>query len=284
MVAAADLEAAGAVACPPACTLDLETKRLYDDGRAATTSQEGALDGPPAIASFQIVRPGAVLAAGRHERVDLLGVVLAGRASVGLAESGRARQTLEAWTAFYLPEGGLTVRAEGDAPVALALVRATDDPYALHTLAASTVRRRPRGGIVVRRMSELADLSWGGGAFHARIAFEAADSPHASLGVLIGSPDAQVAEHDHAEAWEVLSAVTAAGALRVPGQPVPRGAEGARVAEHDRVVGSGSVVLVPPGVRHSWRPDGSRALVAVQVYAPPGPEQRFRALAGAPSR
>jgi hypothetical protein len=32
-------------------------------------------------------------------------------------------------------------------------------------------------------------------------------------------------------------------------------------------------------VKHSWTPDPKSELVAIQLYAPPGPEQRFRALA-----
>ena len=41
------------------------------------------------------------------------------------------------------------------------------------------------------------------------------------------------------------------------------------------------MVPVPPGVKHSWKPDPGTKLVAVQFYSPPGPEQRFKALAAA---
>jgi hypothetical protein len=38
-------------------------------------------------------------------------------------------------------------------------------------------------------------------------------------------------------------------------------------------------VAVPSGVEHAFVPGGTRPFVAVQLYVPPGPEQRFRKLA-----
>jgi mannose-6-phosphate isomerase-like protein (cupin superfamily) len=122
------------------------------------------------------------------------------------------------------------------------------------------------------------DLSWAHGAVHARIAFEGPRSPRASLGVLLASDDAPVAEHLHDGAWEVLAALSAAGRLHVPAQSVP--GVSAPLEARDRTVTAGSIVYVPAGVRHGWVPDGTRPLIAVQVYAPAGPEQRFRGLAG----
>jgi hypothetical protein len=39
------------------------------------------------------------------------------------------------------------------------------------------------------------------------------------------------------------------------------------------------VVVIPAGTKHAWRPDPGSRLVGVQLYWPPGPEERFRALA-----
>jgi hypothetical protein len=39
---------------------------------------------------------------------------------------------------------------------------------------------------------------------------------------------------------------------------------------------------VPPSVRHAYRPDPGTGIVAFQMYAPPGPEQRFKKLAALP--
>ena len=38
---------------------------------------------------------------------------------------------------------------------------------------------------------------------------------------------------------------------------------------------------VPPATKHAWKPDEGSTLVAIQLYTPPGPEQRFKALAAA---
>ena len=42
-----------------------------------------------------------------------------------------------------------------------------------------------------------------------------------------------------------------------------------------------TVALVPPDTQHEWRPDPGSSLRAVQIYFPPGPEQRFVGLAAA---
>ena len=46
-------------------------------------------------------------------------------------------------------------------------------------------------------------------------------------------------------------------------------------------LGPKQVVTVPPGAKHAWKPDPGSRLVAVQLYSPPGPEQRFVGLAAA---
>ena len=49
---------------------------------------------------------------------------------------------------------------------------------------------------------------------------------------------------------------------------------GARV-----IVDSGTTLAVQPPLEHAFEPDGRTDLFAVQLYMPPGPEQRFKALA-----
>lgn len=90
-------------------------------------------------------------------------------------------------------------------------------------------------------------------------------SPELYLGRLEGS--AGVPEHEHTASWEILAAVEADGTF------VLDGTEG-----H---LGPRQIVMVPPGHRHAWRPEPGSKLVAVQMYAPPGPEQRFVGLAAA---
>ena len=90
-------------------------------------------------------------------------------------------------------------------------------------------------------------------------------SPELYLGRLEGT--AGVPEHDHSGSWEILAAVEANGTF------VLDGTEGR--------LGPRQIVMVPPGSKHAWRPEPGSKLVAIQMYAPPGPEQRFLGLAAA---
>lgn len=94
---------------------------------------------------------------------------------------------------------------------------------------------------------------------------EGANAAVAYIGRLEGT--APVAEHAHDSSWEVLCAVEAKGTLTVAGVPQ-------RVTSH-------TCAKVPPRAKHAWKPDEGTTLVAVQFYTPPGPEQRFKAMARA---
>lgn len=233
---------------------------------------------PLARGWVHVIHPGAGVLITRRAGMDLLGVVLVGRAVLRLAEGGWM-QHAEPWTAFLFRQGGVWVRAANDTPVALVLVTAT------HASPSEQGQRgTSRARYVVRSLTETPDLAWAGGAFHARIAFDGSDSPFASLGLLMASPRAPVPEHHHPTSWELLVALSASGTLRIPDQPVPGTDGGASLPARDLRVESGSVAYVPIGVRHAWQPDGTVPLIAVQSYAPPGPEQRFRALAAEAAR
>ena len=90
-------------------------------------------------------------------------------------------------------------------------------------------------------------------------------SPDLYLGRLEGT--AAVAEHVHEKSWEVLAAIDAAGTFTLDGK--------------EQRLGPRQVVFVPPNTKHAWKPDQGSKLVALQMYSPPGPEQRFIALAAA---
>ena len=117
----------------------------------------------------------------------------------------------------------------------------------------------------VVRASAAPELTWAGGKMHAHLDVEKSLSPAAYMGRLGGA--APVAEHTHPDSWELICSIEATGTFRVDGQ--------------DRRMTSGECAVVPPGVKHQWTPDPGTSLTAVQMYVPPGPEQRFRALAAA---
>jgi quercetin dioxygenase-like cupin family protein len=101
--------------------------------------------------------------------------------------------------------------------------------------------------------------------------FEGPESQRASLSVLVGGATANVAEHTHDRSYELLTAVMADGLVNVWGT-------GEGSLGHQSVVRPGDPQVIPAGVRHEWVGAGTVPLIAVQAYAPSGPEQRFRAM------
>src|SRR5205823_4169025 len=110
------------------------------------------------------------------------------------------------------------------------------------------------------------DLSWGDGAYHVRLGFEEGS---ASLETLLCSKNAPVKEHAHDKEWEILAVLSGDGTLvKKPGGK-----------EEDVPVKPGTFASIAPGILHAYKPAGTAPLVAIQLYAPPGPEQRFKKLA-----
>jgi mannose-6-phosphate isomerase-like protein (cupin superfamily) len=107
------------------------------------------------------------------------------------------------------------------------------------------------------------ELTWANGAMHAHLDIEDELHGDAYFGRLSGT--ASVPEHVHDTSTEILIALEASGTVIIDGK-----------AQH---LGSRQVVAIPPGAKHSWIPDAGTKLVAFQMYAPPGPEDRFKALA-----
>ena len=89
-----------------------------------------------------------------------------------------------------------------------------------------------------------------------------AGSGNASFDLLTFEPGAVVPPHVHAASTEILYVLEGTGSGLVGGEPVR--------------VEPGVVLHIPPGTLHSFVNDGGEPVRAVQVYAPPGPEQRFR--------
>ncbi|MEO8877399.1 MAG: cupin domain-containing protein, partial [Polyangiaceae bacterium] len=115
------------------------------------------------------------------------------------------------------------------------------------------------------------ELTWAGGAMHAHLDIENELHGDAYFGRLSGT--APLSEHVHETSTEILIVVEGSGTLTIDGKPTHLG-------PHD-------IVAIPLGAKHAWTPDAGSKLVAFQIYAPPGPEERFKALAaagGAPAK
>jgi mannose-6-phosphate isomerase-like protein (cupin superfamily) len=83
----------------------------------------------------------------------------------------------------------------------------------------------------------------------------------ASLTLVALRPGTEVAEHVHEQSAELLYIQDGVADLRIAGQKLR--------------VGRGDAVYIPAGAKHSVEVVSEVALRAVQVYAGPGPEQRF---------
>ena len=140
-----------------------------------------------------------------------------------------------------------------------AVIAIVQQPTCQAATAGAPITRR------VVRASAAPELVWADGRMRAHLDVGRDVSPNAYIGRLEGA--APVAEHAHSDSWEILCAVEGAGTFTRDGK--------------NQRLGAGDIVTVPPGVKHAWNPDPGTNLVAVQIYAPPGPEQRFKALAAA---
>jgi mannose-6-phosphate isomerase-like protein (cupin superfamily) len=129
------------------------------------------------------------------------------------------------------------------------------------------LRDKPGPEVTLRRAAQAPELTWGKGTMHAHLDVGSSKedepvSPRLYVGRLSGT--GAVAEHRHQDSVEVIAAVEASGTFTIAGKP--------------HRLAAGEIVTVPKDTLHSWTPDPGSKLVAIQMYLPHGPEQRFIAL------
>jgi len=105
------------------------------------------------------------------------------------------------------------------------------------------------------------EIAWEGGHFRAHLDNEGGGGPY--VGRLWC--DVAIKEHAHEESWEALCATEGAGTFTLEGTP--------------RRFVAPACVAIPQGTKHAFVPDPGTQLRAAQLYAPPGPEQRFKTFA-----
>ena len=222
----------------------------------------------PFFAWEQVLSPGVVLTFLKHAGLDLYIVLFDGEVSIKAADIAGKQKRLWRWNAARVP--GLGAMVECKEPTRAIFVLVTNTPGTTLGQAGTpgqkvdwTKRPAPVASV---ELDKQPDLSWGGGAYHARLGFE---DGSASLGTLMASKNAPVRQNVHDREWEILAVLSGEGTLvRTPAS-----------GEDDTPIAAGTFASVAPGVPHAYRPAGTSPLVAVQLFLPPGPEQRFKSLA-----
>jgi mannose-6-phosphate isomerase-like protein (cupin superfamily) len=261
----------------------------------------------PVMIWEQRLGAGAKMVFPADREVELAAVVLEG--SVGLlsreSQGGGSPAGMTQWQGFHAPGAGVTLTAIGKDPARLALVLALATHSADTSLAGHVGRwsrnhkpfeAKPREkAIEPIDFPSLPAVSWGQGAYHARIGWEvpgpseggpgAKDASAAALppapamvlSLLRFSKNAAVATHVHEKERECLVVLEGEGQLQL--SPEPPG-QAAAPAGESAAVEPGMVVCIPSGMWHAFKPSGKSPFLAIQVYTPPGPELRFKQLAG----
>jgi mannose-6-phosphate isomerase-like protein (cupin superfamily) len=134
----------------------------------------------------------------------------------------------------------------------------------------SKVKVDPAAKPVVATASEVKALPYLGGKVTARIVFDQAVTGDGALAfdVIEFAAGADVPRHTHDTSAELLYVLSGGGTLTIGSEPVPFGPE--------------ELVYVPRGQPHAVKFAANDKTVALQIYAPAGPEQRFKAPAQAP--
>lgn len=227
------------------------------------------VDGKPApIAMFEVVLGRKVMwSIPKNANVVVYGFLLDGEVSV-MADDIKDKQK-RCWKldAFRAPGGGVNVFAKEPTRILVGVGAVGDAKTVTDALAKPAPWAKRPSPVESVELGRKPQVSWGGGAYHARIGFEDPGAP--SFTLLLMSKNAPVAEHVHATEWEFLALIDGDGELTRK--------EGGNVKTT-----SGTFVAIPPGVAHGYRPNGTTPTLAVQMYSPAGPEQRFKKLAEKP--
>jgi mannose-6-phosphate isomerase-like protein (cupin superfamily) len=250
----------------PECAVDIALPK---------TPSDGATEPAPARLWEQEIAQGSKVVVPRDDALTLVVIPLTGTPLVAVSEPSASIE-MNPLEGVAIRGGGVAIQApRSGARLLLASVAGRDAKGALRRKGSPwTVRPGGAEGIVAFSLQG-EPVRWGGGGYAAVIGLEERDGPmpvhaDASCSLLaIGSPKG-VAEHVHADEWEMLAILSGAGTMTL-GK-----ADAARKVD----VKAGSLLAIPKGVPHAFVPS-EMPLQAIQLYVPPGPEQRFKKLAEA---
>jgi quercetin dioxygenase-like cupin family protein len=223
------------------------------------------------------VGPASRVAMHRHPRSAKILYVLKGRARV-LGPTGTPPMKADEGTAIFLPAGyphvienmarqADTVFLQAFSPPGPE--RVYRDPKNPEARADFEVIRDPRvkapegAKPLVVTADQAAALSISGGKGKARILIDekASGSNAMALSLVEFSPGLDLPRHEHAGSTELLYVQTGGGKLTVGSESMPFGPE--------------SALAIPADQPHAGQ-IGREPTTAIQIYAPAGPEQRYR--------
>lgn len=239
---------------------------LPDTSYAFSTYEQ--VPAPAALWMHELDRD-MTLALPPHPTLELVVVTLAGALQLkaqGYSERLENKELGE-WVALRAPGAGLALDCAAERcqlMVALIATKGTLDAAVIEPARSQRATNKRPGTLETRELASAPTYFWNDGKNHARIVFTG-DSPF-SLSLLSAAPSVSIPPHSHDSSWENLLVLSSRGELEMRGRPYP-------------LVG-GEVIHIPAGVRHAYRAFGAEPLVALQLYTPAGPEQRFIEAAG----
>lgn len=168
------------------------------------------------------------------------------------------RQATAVFLQAFAPPGPEKVYREPQNPEARADFEVIRDPRK------ATKPPPANGKLVARKADEVDELKIFGGKGTARIVLDEAvtGSNAISMDVVEFAPGAELPRHEHAGNTEILYVLSGGGNLIVGSEKHPFGPE--------------HVLHLPPSQPHGAKLSGGEKTIAIQFYAPAGPEQRFR--------
>jgi quercetin dioxygenase-like cupin family protein len=239
---------------------------------------EATMRARQASLSLLTVSPANRIAMHRHPGAEIL-YVTDGHARI-LGPAGVSPEKLDQGSAVFIPAGmphaienmgrsSPAVMLEVFAP--LGPEKVYRDPKDPAGRAAFEVIRDPRkvhvpegAALKVASAARTPSHAIAGGKGHVRILFdeETTGSDAVSLGILEVASGTEIPRHTHDGSAEILYVLSGGGELTIGSEKIPFSADQA--------------IQIPEDQPHAVRFSGGEKTVMVQIYAPAGPEQRFK--------
>ncbi len=239
---------------------------LPDPSYAESPFEELAV---PAAIWVHVLAERAKLTLPPNAALELVVVCLHGELGVRdtLAPQGGSSRPvrLSPWLGLRASSAGVEIVCEtGECRAMFALIAPNSTlQSALRTPPVTTPRAAP---LEVRAFQDSATSRSNLGNDQARVLFGGEGTQPTlpfSLSLLQSDAPARIAPHTHDASWESLLVLEADGDLELRGRSYP--------------ITGGESLHIAPGIRHAYAARGETRFVALQLYTPAGPEQRFLA-------